>query len=81
MRKFRFVIIVRLLLSLLVICTTPRAMAQLAEPPKQATDDSRYPICEMIEIGGAGERARRLILLCSVDLAREPFSSRLRSDR
>ena len=36
-------------LSLLVLCTTPRAIAQLAEPPKQTTDDSRYPICAMIE--------------------------------
>ena len=48
MRKFRLIIVL-LLLSLLVFCTTPRAMAQLAEPPQQATDDSRYPICEMIE--------------------------------
>ena len=48
MRKFRLIIVL-LLLSLLVICTTPRAMAQLAEPPKQATDNSRYPICEMIK--------------------------------
>jgi hypothetical protein len=45
MREFRFIIA----FSLVVFCAAPPAMAQLAEPPKQAIDDPRYPICEMIE--------------------------------
>ena len=46
MREFRFVVA----FSLVVFCAAPPAMAQLAEPPQQAIDDPRYPICEMIEL-------------------------------
>jgi len=37
------------LLSGLVFGTAPRAMAQVVQPPQEASDDSRYAICEMIE--------------------------------
>jgi Transglycosylase SLT domain len=37
------------LLSGLVVGRAPWVMAQVVQPPQQASDDSRYAICEMIE--------------------------------
>jgi hypothetical protein len=48
MRKFHLIVTFSLL-TLLVFCAAPQALAQLVAPPKQTTDDSRYAICGMIE--------------------------------
>jgi hypothetical protein len=48
MRGSRFFIAFSLL-SGLVVGPAPRAMAQVVQPPQQASDDSRYAICAMIE--------------------------------